>query len=192
MIMTTVLAIDIETGGCMVGAHPLIAIGTYLITPDLKEAKRFTFKFDLKDFEKRCYDEFWSKHLDKLQHFKDSPTNTIQEFANYVDSLDEKYPNLIILTDNAAYDIGFINYYYAKELQRKPLQYKKNGSYRVITDTDSFYYALLPNPTDNWVWSSKIQEKFQIDVKDTKTHYPEEDAQYIASLFVEVMKKLTG
>jgi hypothetical protein len=64
------------------------------------------------------------------------------------------------------------------------------GKYRVITDTDSFYYSLLPNLTDNWVWSSKIQEKFQLNIQDTKTHWPEEDAQYIASLFVSVMKKL--
>lgn len=172
------------------GVHPLIAIGTCLVTSNTVEKRRFTFEFDVNDFEERCYREFWSKHLDTLEVLKHDTKTTIKDFAEYVDQLDREFPSLIILTDNAAYDIGFINYYYAKSLGRKPLQYKADGQYRVITDTDSFLYALAPDVKDNWVTSSTVAEKYGLKLTKSQSHFPEDDATYIALVFECVIKRL--
>jgi hypothetical protein len=106
------LGIDIETGGCML-SHPLIAIGTCLVLPDgHKEKRTFRLAFDERDFEKRCVDEFWSKHPDKLEKLRALPESNIAQFANYVDSLDAKYPDLVLVSDNPSFDVCFINYHY--------------------------------------------------------------------------------
>ena len=182
-----VLCIDIETGGCQPSKHPLIAIGTCLRHPDgKKEKKIWVFQFDEKDFEERCVVEFWSKNRDKLEKLGSFPKSGISDFAAYIDSIDEQYPDLILMSDNPQYDIGFINYHYDVYLDRKPLSYKKTGQYRVIVDQNSYLWAMLPEEDDPWVWDSKVLEKYKFKVDSVHSHLPHEDAEHILDIFIGV------
>ena len=118
--------------------NEILAIGTYFINEETgtEESRRFTFEFSRKKFDEDCYRDFWSKHEDKLKVFEQEKVKTtIADFASYLDELDKKYDDLVIISDNPQFDIGFINYYFNKYLNRKPMSYKNNGTdYRLIVD----------------------------------------------------------
>ncbi len=109
-----ILAIDIESGGCQPSKHPLIAIGTCLVRADGSEEKKlFTLDFDFDQFEASCVEQFWSRHMDKLEKLKAPAVGAI---ADYVDCLDKQFDDLTLISDNPSYDIDFINYYYDTKL----------------------------------------------------------------------------
>ena len=177
-----ILSIDIESGGCQPSKHPLVAIGICFWNNGLKEKKLFRFEFDYSKFEPRCVEEFWSKNMDKLEKFRSLPISNIKEFADYVDKLDEKYPNLTILSDNPAYDIGFINYLYDTQLNRKPLQYKYDGKYRIIVDQNSYLWAMCPELADPWIWDSKVTEKYNLSL--TSVHEDSKESGIASNSFI--------
>jgi hypothetical protein len=185
------LAIDIETGGCMVTKHPLVAIGTCFLTPCKRIVKkRFVLDFDKSKFEQRCTEQYWNKYPDLLKEFTDSVKSSIKDFANYLDELDTKYPDLIILSDNPAFDINFINYYFETFLNRLPISYRLNldNDYRVVTDVESFAY-IFHGGKGNWAdWKTLILEH-GIDMHGSKMdHCPENDAEYILRFFLGLKK----
>lgn len=170
--------------------HPLVAIGVHLRLIDGTTSKRiFRFAFDIKDFEPRCIEEFWSKNMDKLEKLKSLPLSTIADFAAYIDELDTLYPNLIILSDNPAYDIGFINYLYDRDLNRKPLQYRANGKYRIIVDQNSYLWATMPESGDPWIWDADVIKKFDLKITSVHDHMPDNDAEHISDVLVGVITK---
>ena len=189
------LTIDVESGGCQVTRHPLIAIGVdfRLVEPSRQlgsnNKRIFRFPFDIKDFEPRCMEEFWSKNMDKLEKLKALPISTIADFAQYVDELDAKYPDLVIMADNPTFDVGFINYLYDRDLNRKPLQYRADGKYRIIVDQNSYLWATMPELKDPWVWDSTVIKKFNLQLTSVHDHMPDNDAEHIADMFMAVYQK---
>src|ERR1700744_5540510 len=156
-----ILAVDIETSGSSILKHGIIAIG-YCLGDNKGNViikKRIHVKLDTgKIFEKRCMETFWNKNLDKLEILKQNakePKNAITEFINDIDSFEDEY-DLRIITDNASFDIGFLNYYLELYLDRLPLSYKKDQkTYRPIYDTDSYARGVLLLKYDNeWIYDS--------------------------------------
>jgi hypothetical protein len=190
------LPIDIEAGGKNPALHPLVAVGTCFYGPfGLKEKRLFVFAFDVRDFEPRCVSEFWSKHPDKLQFFQDYPTkSTLQDFVDYVDALDTKYANLTLVTDNPAFDIGFLN----AKLSPRNLQYPCVGGYRIPIDTNSFLWAMLVKKDPkkyvakgHWVSDSDVLQEFGIALTSVHDHRPDNDAEWIGDLFMAALSKNT-
>jgi len=186
----TALAIDIESGGGFMTKNPLIAIGTCLLNEDgSKEKKRFTFNFKIEDFEPDCVERFWSKNMEVLNTFKNDSKSTLQDFANYIDELDKIYPSLVIICTNPAYDIGFINHLYDKELNRLPLMNKYNGKYRFITDLNSMIYAMFPHSSTNKV-DKQLLTQYGVVIPELHNHYPEDDAEYIIDIYRQIKEVL--
>jgi hypothetical protein len=59
---------------------------------------------------------------------------------NYWKNLHDLEYDVMIVSDNASFDFGFINYYLAKYMSRRPLNYKFGhpDGYRTLCDTDSY------------------------------------------------------
>lgn len=188
------LAIDIETGGKDAVLHPVIAVGTCFYGPfGVKEKRLFVFEFHPHAFEKRCIEEFWSKHTDKLQFFLDYPTkSTLSEFVDYIDALDKKYANVTLVSDNPAFDIGFLS----AKLGLRNLQYPCTGGYRMPIDTNSFLWAMLvaKDPKykkSNWVSDSDVIEQFGLtSLTGVHDHRPDNDAEWIGDLFLAVLAQV--
>lgn len=194
--LTPILAIDIETGGCRALQHPLVAIGICLCLPHptgiIKTKKRFTFEFDTDKFEDRCWCEFWTNHQDKLEIYKSTKEkSTIQDFADYIDTLDNMYPNLMLISDNPSFDIYFLNTLYDRDLNRKPLLYRADGTYRLICDQNTYLYAMMKESKSLWISDADVIKKYQLEdtIQSKHDHYPENDAERIADLFIAVRSK---
>lgn len=187
------LAIDIETGGKDAVLHPLVAIGTCFYGPfGVKEKRLFVFPFNPLAFEKRCVEEHWSKHTDKLQFFLDYPTkSTYEDFTNYVDALDKKYANVTLVSDNPTFDIGFLN----SILTSHNLQYPCTGGYRMPIDTNSFLWAMLVTKDpkykkSSWVSDSDVIKEFGLTLTSVHDHCPDNDAEWIGDLFLAVLAQV--
>jgi hypothetical protein len=86
-----VLAFDVEATGQQLGDNgvgEVIALGVKVLGEDLKILDGMTIgayrkrdKNNKKQFEKRCWDEFWSKHQDKLSKFEFDPKMTVVDRA---------------------------------------------------------------------------------------------------------------
>lgn len=186
------LAIDIETGGPQASRHPLIAIGTCVRdVTGYKEKRIFRLPFHEALFDIDCVREFWSKHQDILDKITALPVSTIQDVANYIDSVDKAHSDLAIVSDNPAYDIGFINHYYDVQLNRKPLQYRYDGKYRIIVDKDSYMWAMMPESAEPWIYDTAAGKKFGFYIEANHDHMPNNDAEHILDVLVNLMKRNT-
>jgi len=183
------LCIDIETGGSHITKHPIISIGTCLVDKFHKEKRRFTFDFDINQFEKKCWDNFWSKNQHVLSILSRDKKCTLESFMQYIDDLDLKYNNnVIIISDNVAFDIAFINYALDKYLNRSGLNYKSNGKYRMITDQNSFLWAYMPEYRENWIRDDDVIKKFNLSISTHKDHLPDNDAEQILDMILPLIK----
>ena len=121
-----VLSIDIETSGCNLIDNGILAIGYCIGNLDGEVVFKDRINMLLDDgcyFEERCVKEFWSKHEDVLKIIQEDavgPHIGIRSFVDMVYDLEDQY-ELIIISDNPVFDIGFINYYMAKYLKCRPL-----------------------------------------------------------------------
>lgn len=192
-----IMAIDIEASGQNVIKNGILSIGYYVGDCYGNKIIKGRFSFQLEKemvFEKRCVDEFWKNHidvLDVLQQEAQPIKEQISNFINLVDNLDEQY-NLMIISDNKDFDIGFINYYLAKYLDRNPLNFKfGNGEYRQIYDTDSYSRgAAMMDYTKPWTSDKDIMKMLNFEVNKTMTHFPDDDAEYIYTFHTTSIKKL--
>ena len=185
-----ILSIDIETGGPQASRHPLIAVGTCVRdTNGHKDKRIFRMEFDESKFDPECAREFWSKHRDILDKIKTLPISTIQDVADYIDSVDRAYPNLAIVSDNPAFDIGILDYHYDVVLNRKPLQYRYDGKYRIIVDKDSYMWAMMPESIDPWIYDTHAGKKYGFYIEVNHDHMPDNDAEHISDVLVELMKR---
>lgn len=120
---TLVLAFDIErSGGAM--QHQTIGIGASVVDHNLQEVDNLFLPAYVPGetiFESRCYQEFWSKHLDKLELLKytgkldpaqreEEMITAFQEFRHKWETFakDNDY-QFELVADNNVYDGGFIN-----------------------------------------------------------------------------------
>lgn len=141
----SIVSVDIETTGSKF-ANKVISVG-FAIGDDkgnIISLKQFNLEFDNNDFEKRCYDEFWSKHLDKLaelkQHAVPQPKgwNAINDYINDM----EKLGKVKFVSDNASFDLAFINYNLERYCDRTPMRYSSSGRYRAVVAPDDMLNML--------------------------------------------------
>ena len=154
---TILFAIDIETTGCILTLHKIVALGYCAIdfeTGKIILKKRINFKLDdindvssLKDLrnvtdreelkkrlpesiEPKCWAEHWAEHLDQLKIFQtEDPQSPEDGIRHFVEDLDnmDSEYKVAIITDNPSFDITFINYYLSVYLLRRPIAYMLGG-----------------------------------------------------------------
>lgn len=189
--MVFICAIDIETSGPNLIKNAILSIG-YCIG-DIYGNIHIKERIDLKmpeecGFDKQCYDEFWINHLEKLKIFKNSALDPQEGIKQFTDTLDSFGNELIIISDNPSFDIGFINYYICKYSNRKPLNYDNHNNYRPIYDTDGYTRGRLHIDYD-YIWTSDTyaMRTLGINVLANPDHMPENDAEYIYELHRKIV-----
>jgi hypothetical protein len=173
-----IVSLDVEATGDNIAENELVSLGYCIgdFNGKIYEKGRVSLKFDEKKMEQRCYDEYWSKHLDQLEVFKKEATDpklAMDKFVSVLESY-EVCNNLYILTDNPAYDIAYTNIYLKRHTKRRNLQYQ-NDKYRGVYDI--LELALERSPESFTYDKNKLkQANNKISVKHD--HWPENDAEY--------------
>lgn len=189
-----ILAIDIETTGAFLTENEIVSIGYVFGDKDGKitEKGRVDFKVK-KPFDVRCYAEFWSKNMqiyDNLQANAIEPNIAIKKFAEIIDRHEAKN-ELRIVTDFAAFDPCWINYYFSFFLKRLPLYYTHDIKFRPIYDIDSYTRGVMHMNYENpWTNDSVVIEQYKLSLSQITPHYPEEDAQHIYEFHIQLIKAL--
>ncbi len=198
MSVKTILlcAIDIETSGPKLIKNGILSIGICAgtISGNIIVKKRIDVDLeDEQDYDKDTYDNFWIKNVDVLNEIKKNPLqpkNAILELMKIIDYLDQNF-QLIIISDCVSFDVGFINYYLAKYLDRKPLTYNYKGEFRPVYDSDSYNRGVIKASYKQIYTNDNIimrKLKFEIRQNGLK-HMPDDDAEYIYNLHRMVLIK---
>ena len=198
MSVKTILlcALDIETSGPKLIKNGILSIGICAgtVSGNILVKKRIDLKLEEdQTFDKDTYDNFWKKNLNVLEKIKKdaiNPKDAMIEFMKIINNLDSNY-QLIIISDCVSFDIGFINYYLAKYLDRKPLTYDYKDSFRPVYDTDSYSRGVVKETYRN-IFTNDVQVMKQLKFSIKKTgvnHMPEDDAEYIYNIHRMVLIK---
>jgi hypothetical protein len=187
-----IFSIDIETSGPLVTEHQIIAIGYYVNDGQMVANPQRLVISGPYTYDEHTWEGFWSKHPELLEEFAKSrqytPLGAMQRLVHDLDTLDIEY-DVMIVSDNASFDFGFINYYLAKYMGRRPLNYKfghPNG-YRTLCDTDSYNSGVAKLPPGSS--DAEIAKVLGIVRPDPTmhNHMPENDARYIAEFFQKIL-----
>lgn len=205
MSNTIVLAFDIERSGSRVD-NETIAIGASVVNSDLKELESlFLTGFFTPDhrtptiFEKRCWEEFWSKYPDSLKilEYKGDlgKVERQREMCEIFQMFRERWEiyaydnkvNLEIVADNNVYDGGFINDMICKHTSDLPIPFTASSpqKYRSFWETHSEQRGLLmavdPSFKKNWGFGERIRELYNVPVMiRSHDHNPANDSYTIA------------
>lgn len=195
-----VIAFDLERSGGR-KTDKTIAIGAVVMDDDFKELDRLFLPGYIPGaitFEKLCWDEFWSKHTDKLDQIKYSgplvfdmrQSQMIMEFqafrAKWERYAKEHGYSVELVSDNPIFDGGFINEMIFEYLPNTlPIPYSTHGEYSSFWDVHSeqrgLLMAIAPEFQRNKGLSKKIQELFDIpEMECEHDHRPDNDAYTIA------------
>ena len=167
-------ALDIETSGPKLIKNGILSIGICAgtVSGNILVKKRIDLKLEEdQTFDKDTYDNFWKKNLNVLEKIKKdaiNPKDAMIEFMKIINNLDSNY-QLIIISDCVSFDIGFINYYLAKYLDRKPLTYDYKDSFRPVYDTDSYSRGVVKETYRN-IFTNDVQVMKQLKFSIKKTH----------------------
>ena len=178
------VAFDIESAGADLHS-PVLAVGVCHGTRfEDRKKQRWCMKFQRSEIEKRCMDEFWSKHEDILSRIEKEARDTDivwKEIAQFIDGLETLYPHethkIIFVSDNPAFDITLIDVNLKRTVGRLPLRYTTAGVYRVIND-----------PSEQRVWFPKRNEMDAfVKANSSHDHLPDNDAEhiYLMQVFME-------
>jgi len=183
-------ALDIEGSGASFAHNGIVAIGWCVGTMDgaILEKKRISVALKNRSFESRCVTQYWEKPAQaaQLKVFEKEalePAEAMKQFIASVDRFEDMY-DLVILTDNAAYDVAWLNYYLDLYLGRHPLSYKKDQStYRPIAEPRGFAMARKMKSSNQASWTFDM-EKYNAGLTKLKSltlhdHWPENDAEHI-------------
>ena len=110
---TLIFSLDIETSGPIYTKHGILAIGWCAGLSDGVIVGSGQINMSLPegtDFEKKCWEEFWSKNIPTLQKLKEGAVTAVEGTANFISVLDkyEQDYDVMIITDNPSFDVGFI------------------------------------------------------------------------------------
>lgn len=198
--MTWYIGFDIETSGPRYD-NDIIALGMAVRDENGREIDRLLVKNyfpNETNFEKKCWDEFWSKRTSLLKTFKykgtlDKEANTkrlINEFINfrkkYESIAQERGIEILLVTDNKLFDGGFINYLITKYTNENTLPCSAlTGEYCQMIETTSAVCGLIKfiDKTDknNWGVYKRLNELYNLPRCDVShNHQPDNDASVIA------------
>jgi hypothetical protein len=194
-----IIAIDIEARGPGPRSHGIVSIGVCVGSTTSEEDHVIEkCRFDLKrinlmqKYEKRCFDEFWSKNLD-LKSELTCNAKDAREQMNAFRQLIDKYPNAYIVCDNPGFDFGMINYY-LDFYGLATLNYDSKGGYQNTHDSDSYARGKLGYGLDKpWMSNDSVITRCRHDFPHTivaqlTKHMPEDDAELIYHLHKNIMK----
>jgi hypothetical protein len=152
------------------------------------------------NWEQLCLDEFWNKNMDVknkiLSNIKDhgvDANTAMKTFYNWINKSDDtKRPqdlidNMILMSDTAGIDIGFLNYYLS-EAGLPSMNYIIGNVYKPSRDSSSFHMGVgLATPSVS-LWGAEDAAckklNFTMPTNPYKyTHMPVEDAK---SIFYEI------
>ncbi len=158
---TVFVAFDIEKAGQMPLGHPVISIGYCVgdLHGNVLEKDKINLQVnwpvldektnaivDYGHFEKRCWDEFWSKQpstlIENLKVGAMPQALGFMKFATWLNGLETKYSKVKFLSDNAEFDIGTLNVNLERYCNRGPLRYTTTGKYRSILPPDDLLDTL--------------------------------------------------
>lgn len=188
---TLYVAFDVESFGISTDAH-VVSVGVcygksltdykkqrWTCSPDnvTKDQSIDEWK---KHIEEVCYNSFWSKNLPLLQAFRnESCMNSSEMWQSITEFLDQVvYSNpqqkVIILTDNAGFDISLMNFNLWKYTKRVGVRYNQKGKYHSIDD-----------PCEQLTYHPQKQQIYdQVYSKCQHSHYPDDDAEVIYYTFL--------
>lgn len=194
-----VLSFDIERSGATT-EYDTIALGASVVDAELKELDRYYcncyFPKETK-FEPRCWEQFWSKHLDTLAVLTYTGDKTklerekemIEGFQNFRSKWEKKSQEdkleYYLTSDNNVYDGGFINDLIYKHMPNTlPIPYHaSNQEYEAFFESHSMAKGfLLANGINaDWGLVDKIRTLYDVP-KSTVVHdhNPANDAYTIA------------
>jgi hypothetical protein len=140
-------------------------------------------------FGTRCKTEFWDKQPGLYESFVERSLPAAvayQSFVNWLDGLEETYPNITILSDNPTYDLGSLDNKIEKYCDRLPVRYTSDGKYRWISDWSEQASALGCYGRVKEIVGLQMGERAKL------THNPEIDAEsiYRCSLVTERLTRL--
>ncbi len=155
-------------------------------------------------FEKRCLEEFWlneEKHPGigkKLQNMEQGAMDPIKGITLFRDVLDkwddrERGWQACIISDNVAFDCRMVNHYLSVA-NLPSLAYDKTRTwYRRNYDTVSYARGVEHMNYDSlWIKAEDLIAKYGLSANtDNYTHMPEDDAEFIYRLHVELMLKVS-
>jgi hypothetical protein len=194
-----VLAFDIERSGAT-SDYDTIAIGASIVDNNLCELDRYYcncyFPSETK-FEKRCYEQFWSKNLDTLESLKYSGEKSkaerekemIEGFQNFRSKWEkcakEDKIDYYLVSDNNVYDGNFINELINKYIPSSlPIPYNASDKeYESFFETHSMAkgFLLANGIKGDWNVMDKIRGIYEIPESKIKhDHNPANDAYTIA------------
>jgi inhibitor of KinA sporulation pathway (predicted exonuclease) len=193
-----ILAVDVESAGKGIRANFLIQVGLALVDRSSKTILASFSSYVRKpigcDWEKRCVDEFWSKHPELWEQAKiecetapplDIVAGMVKDFIRkHVE--DPEHTTLVY--DTAGYDAAWFHYLLGDDDDHYIL-----GKYRDSIDVSSFYLGIARS-TDSQ-GSSKAAVQVALGFKFPEwpvqhTHRAEEDAAVIALNYAAVIDQL--
>jgi hypothetical protein len=193
------IAVDLESTGNSY-SNPVNSIGmavSIVSESGTEELRRFKWNLAVKeptfddsknvtdygDFQKLCWDEFWSKYSDALQRTLTNPAPVSQEdgwkaFNDTVHSLTVEFPvdkyQYTLLSDNPSFDIARIDFQ-RHTVGLAPLRFLDCGKYHSV-ETPDYAFKVLPK----WV-QNQINTKVAAVV--TYDHSPDNDAHHILLMY---------
>lgn len=152
-----------------------------------------------KNFEQRCFEEFWSKHLDIFGMLQDeTKVNLVadeysmaQALNNALLEAESMYDNLMIVCDTIMFDTTWCNLLLMKH-GFKGLSWSRSGKYRWGYELDSYTLGSLGfTPEVDWKdYSKAIETNIDVifpDIQINHDHNPENDAMSILVKFIRVV-----
>ena len=156
------------------------------------------------DFSMDTWEKFWSKYDDILDILdaKSNYSNEIELLAQFYDywiKTTKKYHNIKLVSDNVAFDIGYIDHRiailgekldaYTNKKNRRPLNYQfRKKTWYYVTPLDTNTLECIIKMGEN---GKKHLETMLIECPYVHNHDPVSDCKCIAWTFSRIMAYLT-
>ena len=193
------IALDIETTGQKLSSDQCFAIGwaysdtnknitsgnccLNLSKPEEETWGDFWLK---KNYEMKCYNEFWSKNEEMLELLQDSKRvnlvnsekEMILNLQKALEEVESKFDNVKLITDTTSFDTVWLTILLQK-YGYPGCAYYRNDQYRSCYELDSYQKGVyLVHPTDKTTpWNN--DKTFQSYLTAKHDHHPENDAKHI-------------
>lgn len=206
--MQHVLAVDVETTGADIGVHEMFALGVALVHVPTRTVKRTAMwcvrpsrAGDSMVWETRCLAEFYMKSgaeagaalLERMRR-EGLPLALVMDcFMDFVRGATAEDPNVVLVTDNAAFDVPWLNA--ALSTTKHPPLTWVTGSYRTVIDTDSYALGVAGDVGCAGVWGADARALRALGADadavlaaaPPHTHFPDSDAARIGVIFATLV-----
>lgn len=168
------------------------------IALDLRKPRASTWEswWKKNGWDTRCFDEFWSKHLPKLDAMQDpqaisvyvSRDSMMAQIVTLLKSLEAKYDTIVPLFDTVSYDSVWMDLYLG-QCGFQPLMYRYDGGMSWPRDVTGFFNGVCkftPNTPEQIrsVKKGELESKIP-GWKHEDAHFPQSDAIGILGLFIQ-------